>query len=184
MSIPSLMADNQRRAILAAIPPGGSMLEWGGGGTTRWLLENMAADQSLITVEHDREWSQRVASNCGTFGNWTLLLREPTQEVGRNATPFEECPAGLHWYIDPDPVGLQHLDVFLIDGVARGACLANVLLNARAGARVFLHDHSSDKRADWYAWALRAGRRRIGESEVIEPDEGEYPSPLWACVLR
>jgi hypothetical protein len=182
VSLRSLMADNQRRAVLDALPAGGSLLEWGGGGTTRWLLERMAPDQRLVTVEHCREWAQKVASNCGTYPNWTILHKPPTQRVGENGTHWEECPAGLTDYVCPVP--LEGFDVFLIDGVARGACLANVLLNARPGARVFLHDHSGDKRADWYSWAVRAGAGRVSLARVIEPDEGDYPTPMWACGLK
>src|SRR5687767_340945 len=105
------MADNQRRALLDALPPAGAMLEWGAGGTTRWLLERMTEGQRLTTVEHDRDWAQKVASNCGTFPNWTILHKPATQVVGNNAQHWEECPAGLTDYVCP--MALDGFDLFL-----------------------------------------------------------------------
>ena len=174
-----LTAENQRRAVLAALPPGGSMLEWGAGGTTLWLLERLQPGQTLITVEHDANWAARLGSHAP---GWAMVHATPSLEVGANATHWEENPAGLLKYVNPVP--LDGLDVFLIDGIARGACLAAVLLNAKAGAKVFLHDYGPGKREDWYAWAVAAGARRILTPRVIEPDPDDYPSPMWACDLK
>lgn len=201
-----LIAENQRHAILAALPPAGRMLEWGCGGSTLWFLQRLKPEQQLITVEHDAAWLhpviERVSGGAlNVPSNWMPLHLPPMGSdgsvdiadaagaagagrvggiggVGANATPLEECPAHLTRYIDPTWLG--DIDVFLIDGVARGACLANIFMHGRAGARVFLHDAARS----WYDWALRLGKERIAEARVTAAGEGDYPPAMWECVLK
>jgi hypothetical protein len=170
------MAENQRREIFASIPSNGSLLEWGSGGTTLWLLQNMAPNQRLVSVEHHHDWYCQINEACKGFANGKQIY--VPGEAGTNATPWEECPALLAGYINAVDVG--QFDCFLIDGVARGACLANVLLNAKSGAKVFLHD----LHRDWYDWIIRSGRNRLCDVRVIEADAGDYPPPLWAATLK
>lgn len=172
-----LLAENQRYAILASVPPNGRMLEWGTGGSTLWFLDHLDPAQQLIGVEHDAGWYMQVTARAGDRANYSPRLHEAHFGAGENATPWEECPAGLADYIHPTP--LSDIDVFLIDGVARGACLANVMLNGKSGARVFLHDAN---RAGWYDWAQRLGRAT--DVQVIKAADGDYPPDLWTCRLR
>jgi hypothetical protein len=173
----SLMAESQQRLIAASVPDPGVMLEWGGGGSTRWFLDHFSPTQRLITVEHDPIWGRMLVGENTNAANWTPMMREATLPVGNNATPFEECPSGLTWYIHA--TGLKDIDTFLIDGVARGACLANVMLNGKPGASVFVHDA---QRTDWYEWAWKLGR--AADARIVGFDEGEYPSKLWMCRLK
>lgn len=176
-----LMSLNQREAIAAAIPSRGSMLEWGCGGTTLWLLQNLAAAQHVVSVEHHAGYANEVRGACQGFANWRMIEASGGSiEPGRNATPAEECPAGLTDYVCAVSAEvLATFDVFLIDGVARGACLCNVLLNAKPGAIVFLHD----VQRDWYQWAIDAGRRRLREFAIIAPTPGDYPSLMGRGVI-
>lgn len=175
-----LMSENQRQAILSAIPASGRMLEWGSGGSTLWLADRINPAQSIISVEHEPEWAREVAGAIGKRTNWNLILARGALEVGRNATQWEECPAGLGAYIDPGISGsLRAIDVFLIDGVARGACLMNVLLKAMPGAVIFVHD----TQRDWYEWAIATGAGRILSRERIDPTPGDYPSVMTKLVL-
>lgn len=171
-----LMAENQRRAILEAIPPHGRMLEWGPGGTTQWLLAHLSADQSIVSVEHSPIWDGPVQGACGGHRNWRMIY-EPVN-AGENATRAEEIPADLERYICP-PVDLASFDVFLIDGIARGACMANVLLHGRAGAVVFIHDAGRT----WYRWAIQMGKHRLKDETTIEPEPGGYPALMWKATL-
>jgi hypothetical protein len=176
-----LLAQNHRQMILESLPLDGSMLEWGSGGSTVWLLERLAPGQNLVSVEHDAAWASSVQSAVGMKHDWKLVVFDCLREAPlTNATPAEECPAELHHYICPPGVDLGSFDVFLIDGVARAACLTNVLLNAKRGATVFLHD--CHRR--WYDWAVTAGRRRIAEATTLPAAEGEYPPPLLRLRLR
>ncbi len=59
----------------------------------------------------------------------------------------------------------------LVDGVARGACLAVARQLVRPGVKVFLHD--SDR--PWYSWA----KKLWPEGETIAPEKDDYPRDLW-----
>lgn len=174
----SLLADNHRDLILSQLPAPGLMLEWGSGGTTEWLLERLKPDQRLLTVEHAAGWASEVRSICSTYPNWVLEVCEGALEVGANATHWEECPAGLADYICRPEVA--EADVILIDGVARGACLAWACANAKTDAVIYLHD-MQDVRAGWYDWSLRLPR--INHWRVVKHD-GTYPAMLAEIRLR
>lgn len=165
------MAQNQRQAIVDSV--NGPMLEWGCGGTTLWMLQRIS--QPLTSIEHHPDWFTRVRNECEPFANWMGVCIPG--EAGDNATPWEECPSGLKDYISTD---VRPFDVFLIDGVARGACLANVLLNAKSGSRIFLHDFHRD----WYDWIIMVGQHRLRDVRLIEATPGDYPPPLWSATLK
>lgn len=175
-----LMAHNQREALIEALPEDGLILEWGSGGTTKWLLEHMSPSQQLMTVEHDGRWVRELRQAVGDDPRWSLRHCPPSGSIGTNATPWVECPVNLDEYLIP-PVSMAEVDVFLIDGPARGACLMHVLMAGREGARVFLHD----AQRPWYEWAKAIGRNagRIIEETEIEADDGDYPPLMWTCTL-
>ena len=159
-----LLTENHRRLILESLPPAGMLLEWGIGWSTTWFLERLLPWQNLISVEHEAHWANQIRTHVLSRtleflpDHWKTIVSDHAREAALvNATPMEECPAELLGYIHPAGVDLATVDVFLIDGVARGACLANVLLNAKAGAVAFIHDYHRR----WYDWAIDAGRRRI-----------------------
>lgn len=172
------MAESHRRLILSTLSVPGDMLEWGGGGTTRWFLDHLTARQRLTTVEHDGFWMAELRLACGGAANWCPRLI-PGKHVGDNAQPGEESPSGLADYINPEPLAMY--DVFLIDGVARGACLANVAAHGKRGAVVFLHDGPPQRR--WYDWAIAAFADRFVEPQIVPPQNGEYPAHLWMARL-
>lgn len=178
----SLMADNHKSLLLAAMPADGTLIEWGSGGTTRWLLENMQPTQRLVSVEHHPDWAEEVYRACSQWPNWTLHRMPSVLPVGENATHWEECPAGLSHYICGDAV--READVILIDGVARGACLAWACAVAKPGATVFFHDVAGTAvdRVPWYAWAMWLPRVQNGR-RFIHPSDGSYPPSLLEVRL-
>lgn len=173
-----LMSLNQRETILSALPAPGFMLEWGGGGSTGWFLEHMAAgSQLLLTVEHHAGWAGAMRAEYQHHASWRLRHLPSTLEVGQNATHWEECPAGLAEYINP--VALADADVVLVDGVARSACLAAAIATGKPGRVVYLHD----VQRDWYEWPLRAFADRIRHRRGIDPTPGDYPAKLMEIRL-
>jgi hypothetical protein len=169
-----LMALNQRSEILSSIPDNGSILEWGSGGTTLWLLRNLKPGQRLTSVEHSPEWSRDIDERAKKIAphQYSHLFR-PVAHEGANATPFEECPSGCDSYIHSPP-HLDSFDVLLIDGIARGACLARALIQGFEGV-VYVHD----AHRDWLDWCLRM----VEHVEIIHAAPGEYPPPLAKMVL-
>ena len=80
--------------------------------------------------------------------------------------PREEQTYGLHDYICHYEEGV---DTILVDGMARGACLAMAYIKY-PDATVFLHDANRD----WYDWATSL----YPIHEKIEADKGDYPPLL------
>lgn len=181
MSVKCLLAENHRRLILEALPPAGRLLEWGVGGSTLYFLDRLSGEQKLTSIEHDSAWSQQVqAAATVREGIWRCWTVDCAREwLGQNATGFEECPSDLRQYIVPPGEDLSKFDVFLVDGVARGACLAHVLLNAKSGAVAFLHDYHRR----WYDWVIDAGAKRI-KAATAYPGGADYPVPMLRLDLR
>lgn len=165
-----LMAINQREHILKALPSDGKMLEWGSGGSTIWFLENMQPGQHLTSIEENEHWFNKVQEKIEASGftnHKYLLVRSQFNELRKNAHPSEENPVGLDDYIHP-PIDLGEFDVILVDGVARGACLASVY--GKTNAKIFIHDSNRG----WYDWAIRL----YSSHRVIKADQGDYPPDL------
>ena len=177
-----LMVLPQRQKVLSSIPENGSMLEWGSGGTTIWLLENMEPTQRLVSVEHHGDWARRVDALSCEYTNYEMryCCADRPGEVGKNATAFEENPSALDAYINqPD---IENYDVFLVDGVARGACLMTIYERAKSGAKVLLHD----AQRPWYQWALRSHRildaGKLDGGMMVNYPHVKAPD-LWFCTL-
>lgn len=168
------MAENQRRAILREIPDGGTMLEFGSGGSSVWFAREMQEEgdgATLYSIEHNKQWFDRMLEvrAARSLWNWSPLYR-PVKHEGKNATPFEECPAGAASYL----LNLPVCDVVLVDGIARGACLATLAAMRFPGV-VFLHDSNRD----WYDWAVALFAKRT----VLKATEGDYPPDLLRLEL-
>jgi len=105
-----LMAENQRKAILETLPPNKTMLEWGSGGSTIWFLENMLDNQTLISIEHDPMWAEKVKQTAEKINykcKWHLIVPQIDQKIidhhrKFNATIHEELPVGLENYFYPN----------------------------------------------------------------------------------
>jgi len=169
-----LMGLKHRERLVSFVPPGGRMLEWGAGGSTVWLAQNLPERATLTSIEHDRAWFYEVANHLGNGGrgrreNVRMLLREPTGPLGTNATAAEDDPACLWPYINA--ADGARFDVVLVDGYARGTCLAKARSLLNPGGVVVLHD----AQREWYdeAKGLLTCRGHMGSCT-------DYPGPeLW-----
>lgn len=173
-----LMGLIHRERILAALPEGGAMLEWGMGGSTAWFAERLPAGATLTSVEHHKGWSEQVRSAIGERRGVELLLREPDGgvEIKANATAEEDDPTHLGGYIHA--VDGRKFDVILVDGYARGTCLlhAQSLLKPGGGGVIYLHD----AQRPWYDDA-KAGLVGLGHCGSCT----DYPVPhLWWGTSR
>ncbi|TDJ58096.1 MAG: class I SAM-dependent methyltransferase [Planctomycetota bacterium] len=164
-----IIGQAHREAILKHLDSGARMLEWGSGGSTVWFADRLPDAAQLTSVEHDRQWHETLSAAIGERSNVRLLLAEPANPLGRNATIDEENPAPLAAYLGAAD-GATY-DVIVVDGVARGACLERARELLAPGGVVFLHD----AQRDWYD----AGKAGLIEHGTIGSCE-EYPSPiLW-----
>lgn len=146
-----IMGRVHRDAILDALPPGGRMLEWGSGGSTSYFADNLPPGATLLSIEHDPAWHRQVAEAIGKNDRLTLRLVPAEGPLGRNATAEEEDPCPLRSYIHAAD-GDGPFDVILVDGYARGSCLARARDLLRPGGTVFLHD----AQRPWYDEAKRS----------------------------
>jgi hypothetical protein len=164
-----IIGQAHREAILKHVRPGTRMLEWGSGGSTLWFADRLPEGATLVSVDHDRQWHERLAAALGTRPGVELRLAEPARPLGRNATIDEEDAAPLAAYLAAADGSAY--DLILVDGVARNACLEKARELLAPGGVVFLHD----AQRDWYD----AGKAGLIEHGTIGSCE-EYPSAiLW-----
>lgn len=119
-------------------------LEFGAGGST--TLGVKLGLSRLTSVESDAEWVTRIradesAARAQTDGRLTLLHADigPIGKLGGPAGQNTERWANYHaapW----SHVDLSRLDIVLIDGRFRVACIAETLLRVDRGPRIAIHD--------------------------------------------
>lgn len=140
------------------------VFEYGGGGSTLWLARRV---QSVTTVEHDPRWHGVLSAELRRQGleNCTVLLREavPAEPASAGAEitfgsavssgSFEEYART----IDRLPDG--SLDLVLVDGRSRAACVLCAKAKLREGGLLVLDD-SNRARYRSCMQALAGWRRR------------------------
>lgn len=146
--------DEQRllNDVLAGLPHNAHIVEWGSGGSTKFIAKRLKHEQRLYTIEHNHEWYDKVASRVSQF-NVEQIYARPTLplSVYGYATEMEENPAGLTEYLWPN-VDWSKVHLVLVDGIARGACMALSAIRCVSGTQVLLHDYTG--REYRYEWAV------------------------------
>ena len=105
-----------------AARPGARVFEWGSGASTAWLSRRAG---SVVSVEHDAGWAVQVRARVGPGAEVRTVAPAPAPAGGGtpSAKPgFEglDFTAYVH-AVDDQPADL---DLIVIDGRAREACLA------------------------------------------------------------
>lgn len=140
------------------MPNDGLMVEWGSGGSTCKWLETLTDNQKLVTIEHNENWFNRVSraikNEFGDIKDKFTFHHIPEQYIEHGyANIIEEHPCGTAKYIYPNDT-IWNADIFFIDGIARGACLMNVLYNrTKPNSVIMIHDYIG--RENWYDWAVQ-----------------------------
>lgn len=115
--------------------PGARVFEWGSGASTVWLG---ARSGEVTSVEHDAEWASRMRAVLPS--NASLVVHEPTPAAAGAVTSSKAGLEGLDFaaYVDAiDAVG-GDLDLIVIDGRAREACLDRAVGRLAPGGLVVL----------------------------------------------
>jgi hypothetical protein len=110
------------------IKPGSKVFEYGMGGSTLFFLD---AGCTVVSVEHNAEWGERLANIVRNNTRWTPLIVPPGQKKleGSWGGYDSEFPghekSEFRAYVEaiaaqPD----ESLDVVMVDGRARNAALA------------------------------------------------------------
>lgn len=172
---------SQVRAVLETLAPR-RVLEWGAGGSTRWLLQDFPSIERCVSIEHNRQWHEIVRERMAGEARLELHLIEPSEpepqllERGSSAQKRERRlarqayrrraevdPALFGAYIE-FPAGLGcSFDFVLVDGRARSLCVRAGYALLRPGGILLLHDA---QRAEYHE-AMRA----VGRPIFLEPWE-------------
>lgn len=122
------------------------ILEWGPGFSTKFLLDNTKVSE-FYAVEHDPFWHRRVFEFCE--GDPRLMVVFCQSEAKTEYA--EESLLGFDEYASIPDVPVDRADIIVVDGYARGACVATAAMRAKLGARLFFHDADSPN----YKWAIQ-----------------------------
>ncbi|MCY7396637.1 MAG: class I SAM-dependent methyltransferase [Nocardioides sp.] len=128
-------AADRVEAFLAA-RPGARVFEWGSGASTVWLG---ARSGSVTSVEHDPDWARQMSEVLPA--NAALVLRGPGRGVGPHAVGSGKPGfAGLDFaaYVDEIDAVAGLLDLIVIDGRAREACLNRAVGRLSPGGLIVL----------------------------------------------
>jgi GT2 family glycosyltransferase/predicted O-methyltransferase YrrM len=165
------MGHAHREAILAHVPEGGSVLEWGSGESTVWLRRQLKAkNATLVSIEHRPEFAERIHEQAGH----TMIVAPLRIQAGRPEA--EVVPTGLDAtpYLRPNLT--QKFDVVLIDGVLRNMCMVAARDYLKEDGTLFLHDAQRDWYEDGKSWWTETAHYRSCE---------DYPGPtLWQARRR
>jgi hypothetical protein len=133
------------------LPDSTQLVEFGAGGSTPFILNHMKARQHLYSLEHEFQWYRMFVSRLSD-PRLTLLLAERHLPKLYDIVPIEihnELAAGLATYLNPT-IAWDDVSFVLVDGPARGQCLALLLSRLQSNTTVLLHDyHLTGYDYDW-----------------------------------
>lgn len=156
-----------------------TIVEWGSGGSTLMILNMLKPKQTFISIEHDTSWSKKVIDATRNHPNRKrmdyIVTGLPVIQLEVNGGHYingdyqdhkkgmmgkflEENPSYISNYIDPSILDskfkrVMSADMFLVDGLARGAILATLRVRASKKSKILLHDYIG--RELQYDWAVR-----------------------------
>lgn len=160
--------------LIDTAPDDAIFVEYGCGGSTLFFGTELRANQQLYSVEHNKEWFDKVKHELEhygltkvhlflrlPYGGKTLIrptaegsIAIPEEKLRPYSSEYEELPLGLENYIHAVNTGIQwpRVHAVFVDGIARGAVLVTVRLKITSAAKVLLHD--AKDRQLWYRWAV------------------------------
>jgi predicted O-methyltransferase YrrM len=128
-------------------------LEWGSGASTTWLSDRCA---SVVSVEHDPDWYQRVCAQLREHGanpdSVRLLSLAPS-----------DPPAQSPYVRVIDEFAAGELDVCFVDGEHRAACVLEALPKISSGGLLIIDDAQSFLDHPSRCPTSRAGRGPLGD---------------------
>ena len=149
---------NARRAIAEILRPDWSLVEFGSGMSTLWWAEQVA---TVHSIESNSSWYFRLVPQLPS--NVRYELREE-----RDAYPSLDEPDGS-------------IDLAVVDGLRRDACVLSVLPKIRPGGWIYLDN--SDKDQTQTGDGLRGAERAILEAVKTRDGEVRYFTGLVRGLL-
>jgi predicted O-methyltransferase YrrM len=123
------------------LKPGDRVWEWGSGGSTVWLSERGSV---VTSVEHNPAWAAKVRERCPKAD---VRLIEGTDEGSlRSERLFRDH--GEHFFDSYvaaiDETADDSLDIVIVDGMCRIACVRRAAPKVKAGGLLVLDDTDRD----------------------------------------
>ena len=155
------------RYLQRRLQAGQSVLEWGSGGSTLWLI---ARGARVISVDDDAEWAERVRARCPSAD----IRLVPGTASGTLPGEPKLCIQGGLFYDDyvhaADQFADDHFDVVIVDGVCRIECARRARSKVKPGGLLIFDDSHwpflagvEDMLADWPVVKLKGFKDRTGE---------------------
>lgn len=105
-------------------------LEWGAGHSTAWFVRRTA---SVLSIEHDPEWYERVRLEVAAVGGDPASVRLVSAEVSGD-------PAAAPYVRVVDEFAETGIDVCLVDAEHRPECMLAVIPRLNVGGLLVLDD--------------------------------------------
>jgi predicted O-methyltransferase YrrM len=127
------------------------VLEWGSGGSTIYFPKRAPGLQLWESIEHDKEWAEKVASH---------------PDLDERAKVIFRTGAYANGYLTK--ASLQKADLIIIDGTEREACAKAAFANMRSTALVLVHDAGRLAYHKWFSifpYAQRLTKGRVPDEK-------------------
>lgn len=113
------------------------VFEWGSGASTVWLARR-AAD--VASVEHDPRWARQIARMLPDNAHVTVVEPKKVGNEGATAASSKRGFEGLEFYRYVSAIEeiADPLDLIVVDGRAREACLVKALERLAPGGLIVL----------------------------------------------
>ena len=145
---PLLMGGDEVALLDAAMNVCKTVVEYGSGASTLFLAEKLKDWGSLLSIEHDGLWFEKVGKVL-EIGEYpvTRLLCEP-KPLRSSDGPLRYLPGQLNHYVDAphEQLALESVDLAFINGRERIRCALTMVPLMKTGALLMIHDFWSRKR--------------------------------------
>lgn len=141
----------QLARLIGDLPDGATVLEFGSGHSSFFILHRLTPHSTLHSVEHSTLWATQVLLNCGTDPRFTLHL-VPLDVISDGHPQEERVVDGSDDYFNP-PVDWSNVRLVLVDGIMRAETLRRIRPRLVPPVIVLLHDYIG--REDWYADGIK-----------------------------
>jgi hypothetical protein len=150
---------------------GARVFEYGSGASTVFLARRASTVES---VEHDKDWWQRLQPVLTPFGGANCRLVEPRKSHSPQYASLKRGHTGLefHEYVHAIDLTTGDFDLIVIDGRCRSRCLEVAVPRLRQGGMiVFDNSARSRYRASIAACGLHPVRTRGLTAALPYPDQ-------------
>jgi hypothetical protein len=151
------------RHLGEVVPIGGTLFEWGSGGSSLFFARRGLEG---VSIEHDGDWAvdveQALADN-GFREQWEVR-HVPPKEVPEAHSEF--VSHRIDGWSFEDYVGAidefpsRYFDVVVVDGRVRNACIKRAIRHVKPGGLIVLDNSERPRYADAIDYLQRRGWRR------------------------